>query len=388
MRNSNVLSQNFMAILESLTLPEEIKKWVPFKDYAKNYVAKFIQSSQKGLPSWDPWIFKDDDVYRLFYLAGMPGVDSMCWWENSRIYGAISHDLKNWQDLGVILEPDHSNSWESGRLFTGYTYKENGIYYLFYSGAGTDWPNLMHEGIGLAKSTDGLHWERYSNKPIVQPEISNPWYGLSVQYLDGDGEYVPKYSQHLQCRDPYVVKDEKTNQYYMFFTTAFKGSEEIDLQTFKPNYLGCVGIAVADRITGPYKLLPPAATPEVGEEHMWAYYHKERPQVIYKNGKYNLFFSCFKGYLNPKWVEKVDGNVTDSSIHWYVADEIAGPYKPVSSHPIIPSSMRTGLYASHFLPMSDNLDELLLYGWYFRFSTLEVSPKFRVKWEGDNIQIA
>ncbi len=38
-------------------------------------------------------------------------------------------------------------------------------------------------------------------------------------------------------------------------------------------------------------------------------------------------------------------------------DEITGPYKPVSSHPIIPSSMRTGLYASHFLPMSDNLDE-------------------------------
>ncbi|KST69668.1 hypothetical protein BC008_05255 [Mastigocoleus testarum BC008] len=246
-----------MAILESLTLPTEIKKWVPFKDYAKNYVAKFVQSSQKGLPSWDPWIFKDDDIYRLFYLAGTPEVNSMCWWENSRIHGAISHNLKDWQDLGVILEPEPSNSWESGRLFTGYTYKENGVYYLFYSGAGKGWPHLMHEGIGLAKSTDSLHWERYSN-----------------------------------------------------------------------------------------------------------------------------------GYLNPKWVEKVDGNITDSSIHWYVADEIAGPYKPVSSHPIIPSSMRTGLYASHFLPMSDNLNELLLYGWYFRFSTLEVSPNFRVKWEGDNIQIA
>ena len=46
----------------------------------------------------------------------------------------------------------------------------------------------MHEGIGLATSTDGLHWERYANKPIVQPDLCDPWYGLSVQYLHGDGK--------------------------------------------------------------------------------------------------------------------------------------------------------------------------------------------------------
>ncbi|NET73500.1 MAG: family 43 glycosylhydrolase, partial [Sphaerospermopsis sp. SIO1G2] len=112
---------------------------------------------EKNEIDWDPWILKDGDIYRAFYLCGDKKVDP--WWEQGRIASAISPDMKHWQELGTILEPVPQNNWDSGRMLAGCTYKEDGVYYLFYGAASQE--EMGKEKIGLAISTDGINWERY-----------------------------------------------------------------------------------------------------------------------------------------------------------------------------------------------------------------------------------
>jgi len=310
---------------------------------------------------WDPWIVKDDDVYRLFYLQGVEG--NVPWWTFSRIYGAISKDLEHWQDLGLILDLQPDMPWESGRICAGCAYKEGDTLYLFYSAGGKEMPYLHNEAIGVATSTDGRHWQRHCDHYPLIPDEQNPWYGRC------------NWTGHFHWRDPYIFKDPKSDRYYMFICASSKTPG---------NFQGCVGVAVADQIAGPYHILPPALVTSPETAHDWAYYHMERPQVFYRYGKYHLFFSCFTVLMNPQWIDgKRSHRVTNSSLYWYVSDHVTGPYSPVDpDNFIVPGSERTGLYGTAFLQASPSSDELIAYGWYHRLYTLEVGPTFRAVWTG------
>jgi beta-fructofuranosidase len=314
---------------------------------------------------WDPWIFQDGDVYRLFYLKGPKYADP--WWSNSIICSAVSTDMKRWKELGVVLEPDPENAWEAGRIFAGFTYKEDGVYYLFYSAAGQGKSEILDEAIGLATSTNSLYWKRYSTNPLLKPNHLNSWYG--------------KVNNHFQWRDPYIVKDCNTDQYYMFISSSLKDDNN-------SQFRGCIGLAVADKVTGPYELLPPALTPFVEGTKESLFYEMERPQVIYKGGKYHLFFSCWHHKLNPKCLQKwTSKEVTNSSLYWYISDKITGPFKPASEFPVVRGSEKTGLYGTNFFPAPDFSEEFIAYGWYHRLSVLEVSPVYRVHWNDNSLTI-
>lgn len=114
----------------------------------------------------------------------------------------------------------------------------------------------------------------------------------------------------------------------------------------------------------------------------------ERPQVIYKHGKYHLFFSCWTRWLNPKWIDRVGWkNINNSSLYCYVSDCIDGPFEPVSEKPICLSSDRTGIYGTNFLAVGENQEEFIAYGWYYRLMKLGILPVFKVKWSSNSITI-
>ncbi|GAB1538691.1 hypothetical protein NUACC21_13550 [Scytonema sp. NUACC21] len=359
----NQLQQRIISLLESLPVKNEHLAPTgiiePFQIKVGDTVTGILRSLRRGQPMvWDPWILKDGDVYRLFYLEGVEG--QIPWWTISKISGAISTDLEHWEDLGTILEPEPANDWESGRVCAGCAYKEDGIYYLFYSAGGKEPPHLKNEGIGLATSTDGIHFSRYSPHPLLIPENNDSWYGRC------------NWTGHFHWRDPYIFKDEQTGNYYMFICASSQAPG---------NFQGCIGLAVADKISGPYKVLAPAVDVPVDVDN-WPFYHLERPQVIYKNGKYNLFFSCFKQYFNPKWLESVKHKrVTTSSLYWYISDNITGPYKPIDNDEyIVKGSEKTGMYGTNFLLISEDPEEYIAYGWYHKLHTLEVHGGYRVNW--------
>jgi beta-fructofuranosidase len=321
-------------------------------------VTGLLRRFRRGQPIiWDPWLLKDGDTYRMFYLNADQKHDP--WWAVSRICGAVSKDLIHWHDLGVILEANPANVWEAGRVCAGCTYFEDGVYYLFYSAGGRDMPYLREEGIGLAVSTDGVHFSRYSDQPLVMPTDADPWYGKS------------NWTGHFHFRDPYLYKDEESGKYYLFICASAKGEGQ---------FQGCVGLAVSDRVTGPYQILPPVIELQ-SQQTGWQYYHMERPQVIHKNGKYHLFFSCFKQFFNPDWLQSLSHNrVTNSSLFWYVSDQINGIYKPINGDDsIVIGSEKTGMYGTNFLEIAP--EQYLAYGWYHRLHTLEVSPRFWGVWQ-------
>jgi beta-fructofuranosidase len=361
----NNFQQKIISILEPL--PVENKHLPPTSIIERSQirigetVTGILRSLRRGeAVNWDPWILKDGDVYRLFYLRGLEGQTP--WWTISKLCGAISTDLIHWQDLGTILEPNLANDWESGRISAGCTYKEDGIYYLFYSAGGNEGIHLKNEAIGLATSSDGQHFSRYYNSYLLQPKDEDSWYGRC------------NWTGHFHWRDPYIFKDVKTGSYYMFICASSQTPG---------NFQGCIGLAVADKISGPYKLLSPAVQVPVDTADEWPYYHLERPQVIYKGGKYHLFFSCFKMFMNPRWLQKVNSKrVTNSSLYWYVSDTVEGPYQPINNDNfIVTGSEKTGMYGTNFLQVSTAPEEWIAYGWYHRLHTLAVSQAFRVDWK-------
>jgi beta-fructofuranosidase len=320
----------------------------------------------------DPWLLKDADGYRLFFLYSQE--TGSWWWKHSEIHSAFSSDLKIWHHHGAILKPSDGDAWDSGRICAGCTYKENGIYYLFYSGAGTE-KDVMNEAIGLAISQDGINWARYSEQEFLKPSLDNPYYDTYKRSWNNE------YYYHFQWRDPYIIKDDQTGKYYMFMSGFLKNSNN-------SHFRGCVGLAVADTITGPYELLPPVTVPFIGEKPHFFTYEMERPQVIFKNGKYHLFFSTWKHAINPEWLEEVGRpNLTDSSLYHYVADCITGPYQPINSIPIVVNSPKTGLYATNLALSDGNTDDYFVYGWRPNAFDIHLTTAYQVSWDVDRVAV-
>ena len=134
-------------------------------------------------------------------------------------------------------------------------------------------------------------------------------------------------------------------------------------ETSNHYYGGCVGLAVADKSSGPYTILPPAARPLVTGTTESPFYEMERPQVIYQNGRYHLFFSAFVKALNPKWLDQVGSQgINDSTVYWFVSDSITGPYEPISSKPILEGRAQIGLYGTNSFSHPDQSDVYFAYG--------------------------
>lgn len=357
----NRLSQGILSLIEPIpTAASELEKISILERGTIRLgqsITGILRSFRKGQPmNWDPWILKDGDRYRMFYLQGTEGQTP--WWTVSNLCGAVSTDLYHWEDLGILLKPNPANSWESGRISAGCAYKEGDTIYLFYSAGGKEGADLKNEAIALATSKNGTDWNRDSKHFPLIPSADDPGYGRC------------NWTQHYHWRDPYIFKDPKDGKYYMFICAS---------STTPGNFQGCVGLAVADQIAGPYEILPPvlAANSETAAD--WGFYHMERPQVIYKNNQYHLFLSCFRMFMNSKWVSQHQ-RVTNSSLHGYVSDRITGPFHPVE---IIPGSETTGMYGTNLLETS-NPDEYIAYGWFHRLHMLAVEPIFRMHWQGDN----
>ncbi len=337
---------------------------------AKRFVIKLEESItycpkiKQGYNVWDAMLFKDEDCYRLLYLQG----DSKAFpsWIVGEMAMAVSKDLKNWQYQNMVLEPNPDSNWEDGRILAGSLYKENNIYYLFYSVASSQ--DLLEERIGLATSEDCITWNRREN-PLLEQD--KQFYGSYSSLFEKSAKQTP-------LRDPYVVKDPESGKYYMFFTTSFREGNF--------PYKGCIGLAVADHIDGNYQLLPPVALPLLEGTKESIFVEMERPQIIYRNGKYNLFCSTNIMNTNLKWLRKVGKDkITNSSLYWYISDKITGPFKPSSEIPVVKGSEQTGLYGINIIEAPDG--SLFAAGNDILSRTLEVSPHYAVIWEDKHLEI-
>ena len=119
-----------------------------------------------------PKILRNGNEFRLYYT----GIDNG---GISRIGLASSPDGKTWEKYSgnPILTPASAGSWDSRLIGWSDVLKKDSTYYMWYNGdslGGSHW-----SGIGLATSSDGVHWTKYAGNPVFLADTAG-WDGYEV----------------------------------------------------------------------------------------------------------------------------------------------------------------------------------------------------------------
>ena len=104
----------------------------------------------------DPRLVKISDVFYLTYTGYNKNDAQLCL--------ATSRDLIHWDRKGVIL-PAYKGRWNVGWTKSGAIVPEkiNGKYWMYFLGTSAD----KADQIGLAYSTDLLHWVEATDQPVL-----------------------------------------------------------------------------------------------------------------------------------------------------------------------------------------------------------------------------
>ncbi len=188
--------------------------------------------SEDGVTRRDPSdVIKVGSLYYLWYTkvlesqegypSGYPGV----------IAYATSTDGENWQEQGVCLETGKGETWDSHGVFTPNILIADGKYYLFYTAVPEPFDVPYTKGVtptaiglAVADSPDGP-WKKFKKNPILKPEASEPDYFDSFRVDDAS----------------LIVRDGK---YWLYYKGRSQNKSTGDTK---------MGLAIADKPTGPYK---------------------------------------------------------------------------------------------------------------------------------------
>ncbi len=144
-----------------------------------------------------PWVVKDGDGYRIFYVSGVSWIHKDL--PRYNIKTGFSKDGKTWIREGQVCI-DFCNETENA-LARPFVIKEHGLWRMWFSYKGS------HYRIGYAESHDGINWERLDH--LVQMECSD--HGFDSEMI----EYAA------------IVPHESS--YYMFYNGNNYGYDGIGL---------------------------------------------------------------------------------------------------------------------------------------------------------------
>ena len=104
----------------------------------------------------DPRLVRFDDTYYLTYTGYNTKDAQLCL--------ATSRDLIHWERKGVIL-PAYKGNWNTGWTKSGAIVPEKigGKYWMYFLGTTPD----KNDQMGLAYSTDLIHWTEATNTPVL-----------------------------------------------------------------------------------------------------------------------------------------------------------------------------------------------------------------------------
>ena len=108
----------------------------------------------------DPRVVAIGSVYYLTYT----GYDG----HSAQLCLAVSRDLIHWQRKGVIM-PAYRGTWNTQWTKSGAIVprKIKGRWWMYYLGTRTDHDGKPRDYMGLAESTDRLHWKDATDQPVL-----------------------------------------------------------------------------------------------------------------------------------------------------------------------------------------------------------------------------
>ncbi len=304
---------------------------------------------------WDSWFLPLAEGYRVYHLDAPLDSDPESRHDRAQIRTAVSQDIVHWNDEGLCLPSGPDGAWDDGPIWTGSTLLEADRYALFYTARNQRDGPLQR--IGLALSKDGVHWDR-SNKPLL--EADTRWYETD--------EPSPVYRAF---RDPFVLWQDELQRYLMYFTAKTRDGD--------PTYRGCIGLATAPALEGPWEQEAPVLAPGHFAE-------MECPQVLERDGQWYLFFTTKASNYSASWAAHVGSSQT--GLHGYRGPSPRGPFQPIRGHAVIAGN-NSNLFSVRFLEQDKAL------GWYMSDRTVSLdgcereeraytlSPPYRVSWDQD-----
>lgn len=247
---------------------------------------------------WDFWFAQDGSDYHIFYLQAPRALqkETLRHW-NVSIGHAVSQDLRTWQILPDALYPGELGNWDDYTTWTGSIIEYKGLWHLFYTGGNRSEKGLVQR-IGLATSTDLLHWRKHPDNPII---VADPqWYEILDLNL-----------WHEQAwRDPWVFQHPETRTFHAFITA-------------RCNYgpadgRGVIGHARSDDLIH-WEVLPPLTSP--GE-----FGYMEVPQLVNIQQHYYLLFSAPDFFHSPQYANRT-GQLSLFGTLYMIADKPLGPFR-------------------------------------------------------------
>jgi len=168
------------------TKTKEADSWVT---HPQNPVFKFDVSLLDGFPN-DPWVIKDGGTYVMYYGAVKGDFTDT---NTVRLFRATSKDGISWKRNSVpLLLLGSSGSWDSVKVETPSVVKlPDGTYRIYYAGSNIPDSEAGFQ-MGFAVSRDGINWDKYSGNPVLTLGKKGSFDELTIgepSVLIKDGEY-------------------------------------------------------------------------------------------------------------------------------------------------------------------------------------------------------
>jgi len=145
-------------------------------------------------------------MYRMWYQGGHSGINHIGY--------ATSSDGLTWQKQGIALLSGGPGDWDSSSVSLGSVLWNGTAYLMWYTGSSLT--KYQGGAVGLAFSTDGLNWVKYSGNPVMTPSA-----------LGNDQKYIAA---------PYVIRLKLT--YNMWYTGKSNASPNVNKILYATSFDG------------------------------------------------------------------------------------------------------------------------------------------------------
>jgi beta-fructofuranosidase len=212
---------------------------------------------------------------------------------------AVSTDLTNWERVSDAVVHGDPPAFDDMATWTGSVVQgDDGLWYLFYTGATSAPGGSNVQRIGCATSTDLVSWTKSASNPVLEADCR--WYERLDSGLWHDEAF----------RDPFVFRDPDGDGWHMLITArAVTGPTSADR--------GVIGHATSPDLVN-WTLREPLTPPGVGFGQI------EVTQVEIVDGKPVLLFSSATAGVGP--VGSRADEFGDGGIWAAPAESLLGPY--------------------------------------------------------------
>ncbi len=163
-------------------------------------------------------------------------------WDKSEIWYATSKDGWEWKEQGLAVGRGPARAYDDRSVFTPEVLVHEGKYYLVYQTVKAPYANRVKNQVGMAIADSPGGPFKKLDAPILSPSDNGEWLG------EEDNRFKVKKQGDF---DSHKVHDPTLLYYRKKFYLYYKGERMGERKTFGGREIRW-GVAIADKVTGPY----------------------------------------------------------------------------------------------------------------------------------------